>query len=166
MPETAVPAATTPIACPPRPDGRPALPENLAYSLTLPAALTSPALARAATRAFLEAHHLHDILDAALQAVGELTATACQFAPEANVYVSLRYRDNALRVTVYDGHPLHINRHLAAACDTRRRTALRLLARLARECGGGWGYGPAREPGGGTRTWVVLPREGAVAYGR
>ncbi|MFJ9178765.1 hypothetical protein [Streptomyces sp. NPDC102360] len=98
-------------------------------------------------------------------AVGELTASACQFTPESDIYVSLRYRDNALRVTVYDGHPPHTNRYLAAACDTRRRAAFRLLVRLVRECGGGWGYRPAWEPGGGKRAWVALPRAGAAAYG-
>ncbi|MFF3496759.1 hypothetical protein ACFYWS_36090 [Streptomyces sp. NPDC002795] len=89
-----------------------------------PAALTSPSLARAATHAFLAAHHLADILDPALQAVGELTAAACRFTTDADIYVSLHYRGDALRVTVYDGHAPHANHHLAAVCGVRRRATL------------------------------------------
>ncbi|MBO1334134.1 ATP-binding protein [Streptomyces sp. VRA16 Mangrove soil] len=163
MPATTTP--TGPVACPPRPDDRPPSPDSLAYSVTLPAALSSPALARAATRAFLTAHRLGDILDPALQAVGELTAAACMFAPGADIYVSLRQRDGALRVTVHDGHPVHANRHLAAACDTRRRAALRLLACVVRACDGDWGFGAAHAPSGGTRMWATLPLAGATAYG-
>ncbi|GAA2320591.1 ATP-binding protein [Streptomyces kunmingensis] len=153
-------------ACPVNTDRSAPTPDRLAYSLTLPAALTTPALARAATRAFLYAHDLDEMLDPALQGVSELVATACQFTYDADVYVSLRYRDDALRVTTYDHHPTHINRHLVAACDSRRRAALRLLACVARACGGDWGYGPSREAGGGTRMWLVLPRHSGAAYGR
>jgi signal transduction histidine kinase len=153
-------------ACPPPPaDTRPAAPENLAYSFTLPSALTSPALARAATRILLAAHRLHGMLDAAVQVVGELAATACRFTPAPDIYVSLRYRDSALRVSVYDHHPRHVDGHLAAACDARRRAALRLLACVVRARGGDWGFNASREPGGGTRMWVTLPHARAAAYG-
>ncbi|WP_307718344.1 hypothetical protein [Streptomyces sp. JHA26] len=102
--------------------------------------------------------------DAAVQVVSELTACACVFAPTAEVYVSLRYRDGALRVVLYDGHPRHTHPRLAAACDARRRSALRLPACVVRACGGDWGFGDAREPGGGTRMWAVLPHAGAHGY--
>ncbi|MFI1480957.1 hypothetical protein [Streptomyces sp. NPDC020747] len=49
-------------------------PESLAYSLTLPAALRSPAIARVATRTVLVAHGLGALVDPAEQAVGELVA--------------------------------------------------------------------------------------------
>ncbi|MDQ1016592.1 hypothetical protein QFZ43_003141 [Streptomyces afghaniensis] len=65
---------------------------------------------------------------------------------------------------LYDGHPRHTNPRLAAACDTRRRAALRVLACVVRACGGDWGFGDAREPGGGTRMWASLPHQGARAY--
>jgi hypothetical protein len=53
---------------------------------------------------------------------------------------------------------------LPAACDARRRSMLRLSICVVRACGGDWGFGDAREPGGGTRTWAVLPRQGARQY--
>ncbi|MDX3246086.1 ATP-binding protein [Streptomyces sp. ME18-1-4] len=141
------------------------VPETLAYSLTLPAALASPALARATTREVLKAHGLHDMLDPALHAVGELTAVAAQFTESSNFYLSLRYRAATLRVIVYDSHPRHAQPHLVTACDTRRRAALRVLACVCRACDGSWGFGEAREPDGGTRMWARLPRAGAGAYG-
>ncbi|GGR99527.1 hypothetical protein GCM10010269_43000 [Streptomyces humidus] len=141
------------------------VPETLAYSLTLPAALASPALARATTREFLRAHGLPDMLDPAVQAVGELTAVAAQYTESPNFYLSLRYRADTLRVIVYDSHPRHAQPRLATACDARRRAALRVLDCLCRACGGTWGFGEAHEPGGGTRMWARLPREGAARYG-
>lgn len=65
---------------------------------------------------------------------------------------------------LYDGHPRHSHPRLAAACDARRRAALRVLACVVRACGGDWGLGDAREPGGGTRMWAVLPLESARVY--
>ncbi|MCX4905770.1 ATP-binding protein [Streptomyces sp. NBC_00878] len=138
-------------------------PEPLAYSLTLPATLRSPAIARAATRTVLVAHGLGALADPAEQAVGELVAVACRFTPTSEVYLSLRHRDGALRVIVYDGHPRHTHPRLAAACDTRRRASLRLLGCVVRACEGDWGFGEAREPGGGTRMWAVLPCGGTPA---
>ncbi|MET7906705.1 ATP-binding protein [Streptomyces avermitilis] len=158
-------AARCPLATAYSADPSPPRPETLAYSLTLPAALSSPAVARAATRAFLRAHNLPDIMDAALQAVGELTATAAQFTESPDYYLSLRYRAATLRVIVYDTHPRHTQPRLAAACDTRRRAALRVLACVCRACEGDWGFGESREPGGGTRMWATLPRASAAAYG-
>ncbi|WGD40487.1 ATP-binding protein [Streptomyces cathayae] len=140
-------------------------PETLAYSFTLPASLASPAFARTATRQALKMHGLSDMLDPALQVVGELTATACQFTESPNYYLSLRYRAGTLRLIAYDSHPRHTQPHLSTACDTRRHACLRLLARICRACDGSWGFGDSHEPGGGTRMWVSLPREGATAYG-
>lgn len=80
------------------------------------------------------------------------------------MYLSLRYRDGTLRVVLYDGHPRHTHPRLAAACDTRRRATLRVLGCVVRACAGDWGFGDAREPGGGTRMWAVLPRAGASRY--
>jgi hypothetical protein len=154
-----------PVAPPFTADPTAPVPETLAYSFTLPAALASPALARAATREVLKAHGLHDMLDPALQAVGELSATAAQFTESPAFYLSLRYRSSTLRLIAYDSHPRHTQPHLATACDTRRRAALRVLACVCRSCDGTWGFGESREPGGGTRMWATLPRASAAAYG-
>ncbi|MGX1560839.1 ATP-binding protein [Streptomyces sp. NPDC055506] len=130
-----MPASVTTCSSPATPSTPPA-PETLAYSLTLPAALQSPAIARTVTRTILRAHGLEDVTDAAGQVVSELASCACRFTPTTDVYVSLRYREAALRV----------------------------LACVVRACGGDWGFGDAREPSGGTRMWTVVPREGARAY--
>ncbi|GAB2858516.1 hypothetical protein GCM10027074_27010 [Streptomyces deserti] len=140
----------------------PPSPETLAYSLTLPAEAASSRIARMATRAVLQRHGLADMTDAVVQVVGELTACASRFTPGAEVYLSLRYREGALRVVLYDGHRRHDHPRLVAACDARRRAALRLLACVVRACAGEWGFGEAREPGGGTRMWAVVPRVGAT----
>jgi hypothetical protein len=141
-------------------------PESLSCSFTLPVAAASPSPARAATREVLRTHGLTDMLDPALQAVSELTAIACQFTDSPDHYLSLRYRSDALRLIAYDSRPRHTHPRLATACDTRRRAALRFLACVCRACDGDRGVGEAREPGGGTRMWATLPREGAAGYGR
>ncbi|MFE9924092.1 ATP-binding protein [Streptomyces sp. NPDC005774] len=161
MPE---PSSLCPIAAHVDRPPAPPTPDTLAYSFTLPAAPRSPAIARSATRTILRAHGLDDVMDAAVQVVGELVACSCRLAPSAEVYVSLRYRDDALRVVLYDAHPRHTHPRLLAACDARRRAALRVLACVVKACAGEWGFGDAREPGGGTRMWAVLPRSGARAY--
>ncbi|MFJ2767642.1 ATP-binding protein [Streptomyces sp. NPDC087300] len=161
---TPVGQATVTI-CPTRSDHSAPTPETLAYSLTLPSTLTSPAIARAATRTVLAAHGLAVLVDPATQLVGELAATACQFSTTAEIYLSLRFREGTLRVIVYDSHPSHTHPRLAAACDARRRAALRLLACVARACEGDWGFGEAREPGGGTRMWATVPYAGGATYG-
>ncbi|MCT7351198.1 ATP-binding protein [Streptomyces sp. 15-116A] len=161
------PTALCPIAAPAdAPLTDPPTPDTLSYSLTLPAAPQSPAIARAATRTILRAHGLPDMTDAAVQVVAELTACAYRLTPATDLYLSLRYRDGTLRVVLYDTHPRHTHPRLATACDTRRRAALRVLACVVKACAGDWGYGDAREPTGGTRMWAVLPRGGAHTYTR
>jgi hypothetical protein len=140
-------------------------PGNLSYSLTLPAAPASAAVARAAVRAALHRHGLDGLAAATVQAVGELAACAARFTSADSLHLSLRHRDGALRVVVHDGHPRHTHPRLAAACDARRRAALRVLGRVVQACGGTWGVDAAREPAGGTRTWAVLPEAGTQAYG-
>ncbi|MFC7825357.1 ATP-binding protein [Streptomyces sp. NPDC057375] len=157
------------FACPvfaEEPDVAPPSPDTLTYSFTLPAGPSSPRIARVATRAVLHGHGLDDMTDAVVQVVGELAACACRFTPRDEVYVSLRYREGALRVVFYDGHRRHEHPRLLAACDARRRAALRVLGCVVRACEGEWGFGEAREPGGGTRMWAVVPRGGAGRYVR
>ncbi|OKK11819.1 hypothetical protein [Streptomyces sp. CB02400] len=160
MPASAVGAV---FACPvfaERADFVPSSPDMLTYSLTLPAKPTSSRIARVATRAVLQGHGLEVMADAVVQVVGELIACACRFTPGGEMYVSLRYREGALRVVLYDGHRRHEHPRLVAACDARRRAALRVLGCVVRECDGEWGFGEAREPGGGTRMWAVVPWRG------
>ena len=136
------PAAPTFPADPTRPT-----PETLRYSLTLPAALASPAMARVATTAFLRAHDLADMMDPGLQAVSELTATACQFTESLDFYLALRYRSDTLRVIVYrqspPPHPTEPRRvrHPPPSCPTgpglrlpglRRGLGLRRVPRTGR----------------------------------
>ncbi|GAA2577536.1 hypothetical protein Stube_22360 [Streptomyces tubercidicus] len=52
---------------------------------------------------------------AAVQVIGELATSACMFTPADSVYLSLRYRDDALRISLYDGHPRHTHRR--TRCD-------------------------------------------------
>ncbi|SOD83611.1 ATP-binding protein [Streptomyces sp. Ag109_G2-15] len=160
-------APVTVSACPRSADEwqtTPPSPDTLAYSFTLPAGPASPRVARAAARVVLQIHGLAEMTDAVVQVVSELAACACRFTPESEVYVSLRYRDGGLRVNVYDGHARHDHPRLAAACDTRRRAALRVLGCVVRACQGEWGFGEAREPGGGMRMWAVVPWRGARGY--
>jgi hypothetical protein len=138
-----------------------------AYGLTLPAAPASPAVARTVARTALRAHGPEAVSDAVVQAVGELAAAAVKFSGRGDdLYLSLRQRDGAVRVIVFDAHPSHAHPRLAGVCEARRRAELRLLAALANACHGDHGFGPAREPSGGTRMWAVLHLGGtAQAYG-
>lgn len=162
-------ATTSVTLCPVSSDVLPATkptPDNLAYSLTLPAAPASAAMARAVTSAALHLHGLGDVTDAVVQTVSELVACAGRFSTADDIYVSLRHRDGTVRVIVYDGHPRHTHPRLSAACDARRKATLRVLTAVVRACGGTWGLDAARQPGGGTRMWAVLPIAGARVYGK
>lgn len=153
-------------ASPAAPDsGEPPSPDALTCSLTVPGEAYSAQIARRTVRSVLHAHRLDAISVAAEQVTGELLAASWHLDPGRSLYLSVRYRDDALRLTVYDGHAPHSHPRLSAHCEARRRSALRLMAVVVRECGGAWGFGESREPGGGTRTWATLPRAGALGYG-
>ncbi|MFD5697999.1 hypothetical protein [Streptomyces lasiicapitis] len=72
---------------------RPPTPDVLTYSLTLPASATSPAIARRAVAAILQAHGLRELTEAAVLVTAELTACAYRFTPTEEVYLRLRHRD-------------------------------------------------------------------------
>jgi hypothetical protein len=139
-------------------------PSSLTCNFTLTAGPMAARIARRVARHTLTAHGLADTLEAVEQVVGELTAAAWRFTTTPDLYVSVKYRDHAVRVIVYDGHPRHENPRLAALCDAHRTRALRVLAAVVKSCRGTWGIGDARDPSGGTRTWAVLPHTGATAY--
>ncbi|WP_372409212.1 ATP-binding protein [Streptomyces luteireticuli] len=146
---------------------RTADPTSLSYSFTIPGESRSAAVARRNVQASLCAHGLTGIAPPVLQVVGELVACAVMFEPGQNLYLSLNWRDDALRTVLWDPHPSHRSEPAASLlCADRRRRMLLLLACVARECGGDWGIdtpGPGAE---GTKVWAVLPYTGAAAYAR
>lgn len=142
----------------------PPSPESLVYGFTLPAEAVSSWVARATTRVVLQMHGLEEMADVAVQVVGELTACAFRLGGDGPVYLSLRWWEGELQVVLYDGHRRHVHPRLAAACDERRGDALRVLGCVVEGAGGEWGFGEAREPGGGTRMWAVLPWAGAREF--
>ncbi|MFJ3837703.1 ATP-binding protein [Streptomyces sp. NPDC090054] len=156
------------LSCPPPPvvsaSGEPPALDTLSCSLTVPGAPSSARIARAAVRSVLHAYRLDPLVPCAEQVAGELIATAWQLDPGRSLYLAVRFREDILRLSVYDGHPPHPHPRLAAHCEARRRASLRVMAAVVRDCGGSWGFGESREPGGGTRTWAGLPRVGASGY--
>ncbi|MDJ0384153.1 ATP-binding protein [Streptomyces sp. G-G2] len=124
----------------------------------------SAQIARTTVRSVLHAHRLDPLAPAAVQVTGELIAAAWHLDPGRSLYLAVRYREDSLRLTVYDGHASHAHPRLAAHCEARRRAALRVMAAVVRDCDGAWGFGESREPGGGTRTWATLPVSGAARY--
>ncbi|MBT2447784.1 ATP-binding protein [Streptomyces sp. ISL-43] len=144
--------------------GEPPSPDGLACSLTVPGEPYSAQIARSTVRSVLHAHGLDPVVPAAVQVVGELVAASWYLDPGRSLYLALRHREGSLRLTVYDGHAPHSHPRLAAHCEARRRAALRVMSAVVRDCGGSWGFGESREPGGGTRTWASLPVAGAVGY--
>lgn len=164
-PFTPPPAAHFAV-CPTAPaaGGEPPSPDGLACSLTLPGEPCSSQIARSTVRSALHAHRLDPLAPAAVQVAGELVAAAWYLDPGRSLYLSVRHRDGFLRLTAYDGHVPHTHPRLAAHCEARRRGALRVMSAVVRDCGGSWGFGESREPGGGTRTWASLPVAGAAGY--
>ncbi|MGW0362510.1 ATP-binding protein [Streptomyces sp. NPDC002990] len=135
----------------------PPSPYALSYSLTLPGEPYSAAVARRTVASVLRTHHLDPLVPAAAQATAELMAAGWHSSPGTDLYLSVRYRDDSLRLIVYDAHGAHAHPRLAALCEARRRSNLRVLAAVVRDSRGEWGFGQAREPGGGTRSWATLP---------
>jgi hypothetical protein len=132
-------------------------PGNLAYSLTLPSATSTPAIAHEAAEIILDAHGLDDVIEPALLLVRELASYACRFTTAGEeIYLSLRQREDALRLTVFDTHPRHEQPRLLASCDKLRRATLRLTPKLVDTYHGTWGFRAATHPCTGTSTWATL----------
>ncbi|MBM7437341.1 ATP-binding protein [Streptomyces sp. HB132] len=91
-------------------------------------------------------------------AVTELIAVNAALTPGRELYLSLRHRDGALRLVLWDQHPRHADPDTLALCDVRRRRALWLLAAVVDDWGGDWGTCEARSPHQGTKSWAVLPQ--------
>jgi hypothetical protein len=133
-------------------------PPRTAVSLTLPGDHRSAAVARAAVTATLRAHGLTSYLWPAVLVAAELVAVTTTLTPDRDLYLSLRHRDDALRLLVWDQHPHHLVPAAEARCDSRRRRALWLLAAVVDDWGGDWGVCGAQRPQLGAKSWVVLPR--------
>lgn len=141
-----------------RAKGHPERGRGLALSFTLPGDVRSAFVGRTAIAAALDAHGLAPYVWPATHAVAELLAVTARMSPGRELYVSLRHRDEAVRLLVWDQHPHHVDPDLAALCEVRRRRALWLLAAVVDDWGGEWGMCEAAEPQRGTKSWVVLPR--------
>ncbi len=131
---------------------------RLALSFTLPGDIRSARIARTATAAALEAHGLDPYVWPVTYAVTELVSVTARMSPGRELYVSLRHRDDAVRLLVWDQHPHHTEADLTALCEARRRRALWLLAAVVDDWGGEWGMCEATEPQRGTKSWALLPR--------
>lgn len=131
---------------------------RLSLSFTLPGDIRSARIARAATAAALEAHGLAAYVWPVSYAVTELASVAARMSPGRELYVSLRHRDDAVRLLVWDQHPQHTEPDVAGLCEAWRRRALWLLAAVVDDWGGEWGMCEAAAPQRGTKTWAVLPR--------
>ncbi|SFX34558.1 sensor histidine kinase [Streptomyces atratus] len=139
-----------------RPKGRSG--RGLSLSFTLPGDIRSAFIGRTVVAAALEAHGLAPYVWPATHVVDELVAVTARMSPGRELYVSLRHREDAVRLLVWDQHPHHADPDLATLCETRRRRALWLLSAVVDDWGGEWGAGAADPPQRGTKSWVRLPR--------
>lgn len=130
----------------------------LSLSFTLPGDIRSAPIARTATAAALEAHGLTAYVWPVTYAVTELVSVAARMSAGRELYVSLRQREDAVRLLVWDQHPQHAEPDTAALCEAWRRRALWLLAAVVDDWGGAWGACEVEQPQRGTKSWVRLPR--------
>ncbi|MEV7233899.1 ATP-binding protein [Streptomyces sp. NPDC051020] len=131
---------------------------GLALSLTLPGDPRSAAIGRNAVTASLRAYGLTAYIWPAALVLGELVGVTSAMTPGRELYVSVRHRDNALRVVVWDQHPHHSDPGAFMLCEAQRRRALWLLAAAVDDWGGEWDVSDALSPHAGIKSWVVLPR--------
>ncbi|MFF3953230.1 ATP-binding protein [Streptomyces sp. NPDC001890] len=131
---------------------------GLSLSFTLPGDLRSAFIGRTVVAAALEAHGLAPYVWPATHVVDELVAVTVRMSPGKDFYVSLRHRDDAVRLLVWDQHPHHPAPDTAALCEARRRRALWMLAAVVDDWGGEWGAAEANLPRRGIKSWVELPR--------
>ncbi|WP_351226098.1 ATP-binding protein [Streptomyces sp. NPDC002133] len=132
--------------------------EGLALSLTLPGEPRSAGIARNAITSALHAHRLDPYVLPIAHGVTELIAMTARLSPREDVYLSLRHRDDVLRLVVWDQHAQHADPDAVTLCHARRRKVLWLLNAVVDDWGGEWGICDARPPHRGTKSWVVLPR--------
>ncbi|MFD3514172.1 ATP-binding protein [Streptomyces sp. NPDC058657] len=132
--------------------------DGLALSLTVPGQPRSAGIVRAAISGALHAHHLDRYGPITTLAATELISVSSALTCAGDAYVSLRHRDDTLRLIVWDQHPPHAEPDAASLCFVRRRRALWLLDEAVEDWGGEWGVGDALPPHRGVKSWVTLPR--------
>lgn len=131
---------------------------GLALSFTLPGDVRSALIGRMAIAAALKTHGLAPYAWLTTLAASELITVTARMSPGKELYVSLRHRDDVLRLLVWDQHPHHLDPDVATLCESRRRRALWLLAAVVDDWGGEWGACEASPPQLGIKSWVMLPR--------
>ncbi|MEU2127181.1 ATP-binding protein [Streptomyces sp. NPDC018352] len=131
---------------------------GLSLSFTLPGDPRSAFIGRTVVAAALEVHGLASYVWPATHVMDELVAVTVRMSPGKDLYVSLRHREDAVRLLVWDQHPHHAAPDTATLCETRRRRALWMLAAVVDDWGGEWGATEASPPRGGIKSWVRLPR--------
>ncbi|PZT76381.1 MULTISPECIES: ATP-binding protein [unclassified Streptomyces] len=152
------PAAGTSYAPPPGPHPKGRTRGGPGLSFTLPGDIRSASIARTATAVALKANGLTAYVWPVSHAVNELVSVTARLTPGRELYVSLRHREDAVRLLVWDQHPHHVEPDTAALCEVRRRRALWLLAAVVDDWGGEWGMCEAPQPMRGSKSWVELPR--------
>ncbi|MFJ8883361.1 ATP-binding protein [Streptomyces sp. NPDC102402] len=131
---------------------------GLVLSLTLPGDPRSAVVGRHAVTAALPAHGLRSHLWPVTHVVSELITVNAALTPGRDLYLSLRRRDDTLRLVLWDQHPCHADPDTLALCEVRRRRALWLLAAVVDDWGGDWGLAGTQPPHSGIKSWVVLPQ--------
>ncbi|WP_405665206.1 ATP-binding protein [Streptomyces sp. NBC_01166] len=131
---------------------------GLVLSLTLPGDPRSAAVGRHAVAASLPRYGLHSYAWPVTLAVTELIAVNAALTPGRELYLSLRHRDDVLRLVLWDQHPRHTDPDTLTLCEARRRRALWLLAAVVDDWGGEWGVTEGPPPHRGTKSWALLPR--------
>ncbi|MFC5720096.1 hypothetical protein ACFP1Z_07930 [Streptomyces gamaensis] len=140
-------------------------PEGLAYSFTVPGEARYAPVVRANVLAALRVHSIRYLAEPVLHVVTELLACGVAFAPGHDLYQSLRWSRETLRIVNWDPHGAHpSNPDAERTCEAGRRRQLLFLSCLVRECKGEWGITAASPSHEGTKVWVELPESGAMAY--
>ncbi|WP_371606174.1 ATP-binding protein [Streptomyces sp. NBC_01213] len=131
---------------------------GLVLSLTLPGDPRSASVGRHAVTAALPSYGFRSHAWPVTHAVTELISVNAALTPGRDLYLSLRQRDGALRLVLWDQHPHHADPGTLVLCELRRRRALWLLAAVVDDWGGEWGLAGAQPPHTGVRSWAVLPQ--------
>ncbi|WP_326586987.1 ATP-binding protein [Streptomyces sp. NBC_01294] len=131
--------------------------EKLNYAIRLPGGVSCVGTARSAVRSLVTRHDLGELSDTAALAVSELVACAHWFTPDKEMMLKIRWQFGALRIVVYDQHPLHSSPEVSEECRRRRSRGMWLLAAAVGTCGGDWGLTPVMTSAGGSKSWALLP---------
>lgn len=137
---------------------RPPAADNLSYSFALPGGAFCAGLARRAVDELLTRHELAELAETAVLATSELVAAAYRFTPDREMLLRVHWQFGALRITLYDQHPVHDSPEKSEECREHRSAGMWLLAAAVDEHGGDWGLAPALTASGGSKTWALLHR--------